>query len=109
MKDLKHITVRMIPRPGYAEDSYTFHAPPGRHYSDPQDVLDHVVEYLDKKYPLWEFKIVQVGAGKFNFVYVGLRENADGNVAGATVAAIEGETRVRGPLARGELSKVSSA
>jgi hypothetical protein len=87
MKDLKHITVRMIPPPGYAEDSYTFHAPPGRHYSDPQDVLDHVVEYLDKKYPLWDFKVVQVARDKFNFVYAGLREEADGNASAAAASS----------------------
>ena len=77
-RPLKQIKIRIIPAEGHAEDKQTFHAPPGRHYTDEsiEHVVEKVIEHLDKKYPWWEFKIVKVGRGKYNFVYDGLREGA---------------------------------
>lgn len=76
MRPLKQIHIRMIPPEGHQEDAYTFRAPAGRHYTEEseQTAVEKVVEYLDKKYPWWEFKMVRVGRGKYNFIYDGLRE-----------------------------------
>jgi hypothetical protein len=68
--------VRIIPAEGHAEDAYAFKAPPGRFYrqEDEEKVIEKVVEHLDARYPYWNFRMVKVGAGKYNFVYDGLRE-----------------------------------
>jgi hypothetical protein len=80
MRRLKNIHVRMIPPEGHREDAYTFKAPAGRVYDEAseQQAIDKIIDYLDKKYRYWEFKLVKVGWGRYNFVYAGLRENADG-------------------------------
>jgi len=77
-RPLKQIKIRIIPAEGHAEDKQTFHAPPGRHYTDEsiEHVVEKVIEHLDKKYPWWEFRMVKVGRGQYNFVYDGLREEA---------------------------------
>lgn len=84
MRRLKNIHVRMIPPEGHREDSYTFKAPPGRWYTEEseQEAIEKVVDYLDKKYQYWNFKMVKVGHGKYNFVYDGLRERPDANDSG---------------------------
>jgi len=87
---IKHIAVRVIPAEGHRGDKYTFRAPPGRVYMEDsrEKVIEHVIDYLDKKYPYWDFRIVEVGATQVNFVYAGLRE-------GATEIAGEHEGRDR--------------
>jgi hypothetical protein len=76
LRPLKRIHVRMIPPEGHAEDSYTFKAPPGKHYTSESEeqAIERVVDYLDKKYQYWNFKIVKVARGRYNFMYDGLRE-----------------------------------
>lgn len=73
---LRRVHIRIIPPEGHREDSYTYKAPPHKFYrlEDEDKVCERVIEHLDKRYPWWEFKMVKVGAGKYNFVYVGLRE-----------------------------------
>jgi hypothetical protein len=77
MRKLKRITVRMIPKPGSGTkmDQTVFKAPAGRSYTEEtvEMALDRVVDYLDERFPLWEFRMVKVGAGRFNFVYDGER------------------------------------
>ena len=82
-RPLKQITIRIIPAEGHAEDKQVFHAPPGRHYTPESEehAVELVVEHLDRKYPWWNFRMVKVGRGQYNFVYDRLREetkNAEG-------------------------------
>jgi hypothetical protein len=39
-------------------------------------MLDQYADFLEKKYPFWEFRLVQVGPAAFNFIYAGLKEPA---------------------------------
>jgi hypothetical protein len=75
---IKHITVRVIPAEGHAEDKFTFRAPPGKQWNDlsREQIVEKVIEHLDKKYPFWNFRKVDVGPTQMNFVYDGLREGA---------------------------------
>lgn len=71
---IKEYIVRVIPPEGHREERVKFHSPPGRHYQDESKLVEKVIEYLDKKYPWWDFTMVPVGRRQFNFVYAGLRE-----------------------------------
>jgi hypothetical protein len=73
---LRRVHIRIIPAEGHREDSYTYKAPPGRFYQleDEGKVCERVIEFLDEKYPWWNFRMVKVGLGRYNFVYDGLRE-----------------------------------
>ena len=76
-RPLKLITVRIVPKEGEGvEEKLPFHAPDGRYWAEEsvEEVLDRVIDYLDGKYPAWEFRLVALkGGGQFNFVYDGPR------------------------------------
>lgn len=61
------------------EERVNFDAPPGKKWTEESEeqAVEKVVEYLDKKYPRWEFRMVRVGVGKYNFVFAGTREAED--------------------------------
>ena len=77
-RPLKTFVVRIVPKVGEgAEEKRTFHAPSGRHWTEEnvEETFEKVVDYLDRKYPAWEFRMVNVGNGQVNFVYDGDRSN----------------------------------
>lgn len=49
---------------------------PGHHWNDKgvDEVLDHLAEDLEKRFPAEEFRLVQVGPGAYNFIHAGKRE-----------------------------------
>jgi hypothetical protein len=77
----KRITIRVIgPQPADSDDKrvdfkWYPRAPAGRGYSaaDIQGILDQCVGYLEKKYPQWEFRLVELGPNRFNMVWAGDR------------------------------------
>ena len=79
MRELKLIKVRIILPEGHATQKVDFHAPPGRHYDDGSEAqaIEKVIDYLDEKYLYWNFRMVRVGRGQYNFVYDGIREDSD--------------------------------
>lgn len=76
MRQLKQIHVKMIPPEGHRPQKTTFRAPPGQNYTpeSEEQAIEKVVDYLDKTYRYWNFKMVKVGVGRYNFVYDGLRK-----------------------------------
>lgn len=73
----KTLTVRVIPAEGHPRKRKVFRAPAGKLYvADGIDkLLDHVADYLEKRHPHWEFRLVELAPNVFNFVYVGLKED----------------------------------
>lgn len=49
---------------------------PGHHWNDKgvDEVLDHIAEDLEKRFPAEEFRVVQVGPGAYNFIHAGKHE-----------------------------------
>lgn len=56
----------------------TFIAPPKKLFTDAslEEVEEKAIEWLDKSYPQWNFRMVKVGPMQVNFVYDGVREHA---------------------------------
>ena len=83
-RPLKSFVVKVVPKAGQGvEESIPFHAPKGRYWTEQsvEEALDKVIDYLDRKYPAWEFRLVALkGGGQFNFVY-------DGDRGGEGIAA----------------------
>src|SRR5271155_4906090 len=82
MKRLKRITVRIIPPSdqGMAKpEKVNFDAPRGQHWNQQsiETCLDRVIDYLDKKYPRWEFRMIALDIGRYNFVFAGKRGGDD--------------------------------
>jgi len=79
---IKHFTVRIIAAEFDADavkaDRTVFRAPPGKVYveSTREQIIERVVNYLDKKYPAIDFRMVEVDATQINFVPTGPREQA---------------------------------
>jgi hypothetical protein len=77
---IKHITVRVIAAEFDADavkaERTVFRAPPGKVYveSTREQIIERVVNYLDKKYPTIDFRMVDVDATQINFVPTGPRE-----------------------------------
>lgn len=79
----KSILVRIIAPEESATESdaakaerVKFVAPPHRQYTDSsrEQVVEKVINYLDKKYPTLDFRIVDVGKRQINFICTGERE-----------------------------------
>jgi len=100
---LKHFTVRVIAAE-FDEDAVkaertVFRAPPGKVYveSSREQIIERAVNYLDKKYPSIDFRMVDVDATQINFVPTGPREQVQGGQ--------DGDSNVREvPLHEGEVS-----
>lgn len=94
-KPLRQVTVKVILPEGKLGDYQKFHAPAGCAYSEAniENVVEHVINHLDKKYPLWDFRMIRIGQGKFVFAYAGLRENVDEligkNAAGLPIITVK--------------------
>lgn len=100
---IKHITARVIAAEFDADavkaERTVFRAPPGKLYveSTREQIVERVVNYLDRKYPAIDFRMVEVGPTQINFVPIGPREivqggqDDDGNVR--EVPLHEGEVR----------------
>jgi hypothetical protein len=76
---MKSFVVKVVPKQGEGqEESIPFHAPEGRCWTEQsvEEALDKVIDYLDRKYPAWEFRLVALKGGRqFNFVYDGDRSS----------------------------------
>jgi hypothetical protein len=87
----KHIEIKVMVQ-GKTQ-KHDFRAPVERGYSEKQidETRERVVEYLDKRFPYFNFREVQVGPNKFNYIATGLRgqdvgkihaSNAEGSATG---------------------------
>lgn len=79
---VKQVAVRVILPEGHPEQRRVFRpAEPrcGYNPSQVEELVGEVIDWLDKTYPYWEFRMVRVGAkgDAINFVYAGLRERRD--------------------------------
>ena len=50
-----------------------------------EDVLDKVIEDLDARFPLWNFRAVRIGQWQWNFVFDGLRVETPVEVLPGTI------------------------
>lgn len=71
----KAIRFKLVMPQGFASQSWSLRAREGKCLSAEGIELerDRVVEWLDRTYPRWEFRMVRVGTAAFNFIYDGLR------------------------------------
>jgi hypothetical protein len=78
----KRVTVKVII--GEKTMHRQFVAPAGNGYSesDIEETLWRVIEYLDKKFPVLEFKQVNLLPNAFNFIAVGPRPSAQAEIRG---------------------------
>ena len=72
----KRLTIRVIgPPPEDNDKQQDFkwypRAPAGRGYSedDVQGVLEQCAMHLEKRFPVWEFRLVELGPDRFNFIF----------------------------------------
>jgi hypothetical protein len=74
----KRIVIKIFPPDGKARET-VFVAPPGKVYTDASldEAVDRAVEYLDKTFPKWNFRMAKVGSMAVNFVYHGLRSEEE--------------------------------
>jgi hypothetical protein len=56
---------------------------PGKRMDDGafEDICEKVADEIDKEFPSYDFRLVKVGRGEFNFVYHGLRGSSAGQHA----------------------------
>lgn len=76
---VKQVTVMVIPPEGHAEQTRVFRSgTPKTGYNPSQidDLIGLVTDWLDKTYPYWEFRMVEIGRHRevIKFIYAGLRE-----------------------------------
>lgn len=71
----KSVYVRVILPEGHKELKWHYRAKPGMGCTEDnmEKLLGDVVEHLEKRFVYWEFKMVQIAANRFNFVYAGLK------------------------------------
>jgi len=72
----KRVTIRVIGPPAEDNDKqqdfkWYPRAPAGRGYSesDIQGMLEQCATHLEKRFPVWEFRLVELGPDRFNFVF----------------------------------------
>ncbi len=76
-RGFRRIYVDAVLPEGFAKkdisDKYT--AGPGRLFneSDVELAIEKMVEYLDGRFPHWNFRLVRVGRNRLKFIYAGLR------------------------------------
>jgi hypothetical protein len=65
-------------------------AGPHRGFGDTgiDEVLEHAAQQIEKRFPLWEFRLVPIAENAFNFIYAGLREQAKGDSRNETVQEV---------------------
>lgn len=71
-KMARRLEVRVFGPGNATSDCISLKAPRGRGFAD-KDVttrLDHLAIQLEEKYPGREFRLVEMGSGRFNFVWV---------------------------------------
>ena len=85
---VKRIHFRIIPPEPMEEERGSLRAPAKQRFTEDgiETSLEKVVEYIDQKYPLFEFRMVQVAKNKFNFIGVGLRSSGPCHVVDFKVA-----------------------
>ncbi len=78
----KRVTVKVIV--GDKTMHHQFVAPAGNGYSksDIEETLERVIEYLDQKFPVLEFKQVNLLPNAFNFIAVGPRPSSQTEIRG---------------------------
>lgn len=73
----RRVTIKIIPPKSYEEfaERKVFRAPPRKHYTEAscEQAIELATEYLDKKFPVWNFRCVKVGPMDFNFIFDGFR------------------------------------
>jgi len=72
----KQIEFRVCGMPDGVKDSHIVqHARPGRAFKDEvvDEALERMSQELEKKFPAWEFRLVELGPARFNFVWAGRR------------------------------------
>jgi hypothetical protein len=84
---IKVVTVRVIPPAPFKAQTHRIKAHPGYHYEDSHvdDLLSIVADRVEQQFSKWEFRLVQLGPDKFNFVFSGEKEKKDVNQASASV------------------------
>ncbi len=97
----KRVTIKVIV--GDKTMHHQFVAPAQRGYSesDIEETLERVIEYLDQKFPVLEFKQVKLSENAFNFIAVGPRIGAQNegrtDRVGEDVSSSNGSVREAGP------------
>lgn len=71
----KRIHVKFFPPDGTFHEK-VFVAPPKKVYTEESldDVIEKTINWLDEKFPKWNWRMVKVGTMRVNFIYDGLRE-----------------------------------
>jgi len=78
----KQIYVKIII--GRFTQPWRYRANPHHGYTEEQidTTLENVIEWLDREYPTIDFKQVQVGPNRFNFIATKVRDNGEGSTGG---------------------------
>jgi hypothetical protein len=72
---VRHIDLKIITPEGHNPIHQILRAGPrqGFREEDIDTTLDNATEHVEKRFPFWEFRVVERGRNAFTFVYAGLK------------------------------------
>lgn len=77
-KPLKKLVIKVFNRNNKEAKTHHITADNGRHFvGDGQAYLERFAEQIEQQWPDDEYKLVEVGKGQFNFVWVKIREKTE--------------------------------
>lgn len=74
---LRRIVARVIMPDGQVDPGHTWKAGPHSYFKEIHEerAVEEFVSYLDQNYPAFDFRMVKVGPGRYNFIYAGSRKD----------------------------------
>jgi hypothetical protein len=73
-KPLKKLVIKVFNRNNQAAKTHQITADNGRIFVDVSPILNRFAEQIEKQWPEDEYRMVELGPGRFNFIWVGPRK-----------------------------------
>lgn len=83
----RRVKIRLVLPEGQKPIRFEVKAGPHRGFGDTgiDEVLENAAQQIEKRFPLWNFRLVPIADNAFNFIYAGLRDQAKGESQNETV------------------------